>query len=221
MQTSTIIEIELKYQVREEALVRQLLSLREVGPYRVGEFSTDEIIDTYLDTPSQRFFIAQYAFRYRQDDTGGCVQLKSLGRTAGARHQRAELRAQTDHPTRPDVWPEGLARQLALEILDHETPVELFSIRQIRHTAPLIAADQRRVACVSIDEVTWVLPQSEHRAWELEVELLEAGREEDLRIIQSHLATLGGLQPAHSSKFERGLRLLRGSSQPKQMDVHV
>lgn len=135
-------------------------------------------------------------------------------------HQRAEYEVPIEQDD-PTTWPESHARDLVLQLSDGRPLYELFSLSQERHLYLLYDDGPectRRVAELSLDMVMLVIkgqkedqPGEKPRPYyELEIELLEQGRESDLRVLAGDLRTLWGLRPEPRSKFERGLALTSG-----------
>jgi inorganic triphosphatase YgiF len=92
---------------------------------------------------------------------------------------------------------------------------ELFSLDQERHLRLIL--DEGRPGSqpmgeLSLDIVKPVLPNAPSY-YELEVELLDPGLEQELRRLATLFRNQWGLQPVLQSKFERGLEAL--SENPK------
>ena len=204
---TTKVENEIKYRITDSSLVQELLATKRLGTCEIAGFQTRHHHDTYLDTPDRAFMAKGYAYRYRRTATRGIVQMKSLNKSSGRVYRRIELWAETDHPTEPQTWLSGPAKDLALEILQGRTLQPLFEIRQLRHFADLVH-DGVVVSEISIDEVVWLAGERERRDWELEIELADACSETLMRSINDALVRTGKLIPQNQSKFERGLALL-------------
>ena len=201
------LEVELKFRVPDEEVAGRLLEMRQLGPFQVGAFETRQVRDIYFDTASRAFAHAGYAYRYRQSKGRGEVCFKAMTSASGNLHRRAEIILHTNSPTTPANWPQHPARDLALRILDDDTPVTLFEVRQVRRVAPLFLGDLI-AAELSIDEVTWQAGEQTLYAWELEVEILKHEDEAALYAVNAELVESWSLQPELQSKFERGLQLL-------------
>ena len=200
-------EIELKYSL-DEAAAREIMQQPRLGPFTVGQFSTNEITDIYFDTPDRRLARAGFALRFRRKGEKRVLQVKSLTPATGAWHARRELAIPTDMPTPPTRWPDTSEAAFLREIIGDQPVQPLFTLHQIRHEAPVLDEQGNAFALLSVDEVQWQAEEKEARAWELEAELLEGGDEARLRTLQQALTTLPGLTPQAESKYERGLKLI-------------
>jgi len=201
-------EIELKYRLDDD-LARQLLTQRRLAGYALTPFETKRVVDVYYDTPDGRVARAGYALRFRRKNGKTALQLKSLTPASGAWHQRRELHIPTDRPTEPDRWPDTPEARALREILGDEPLQPLFTIHQQRHEARVLDESETPFALLSLDQVRWQAGQQEERAWELEIELLPEGNEQLLRALAGALQSATGLHPQATSKYERGLALLR------------
>ena len=135
--------------------------------------------------------------------------LKSLGGAVGALHRRLELEAALGGPLEdgrlPHV-PDGPLRE-ALDRLVGDAPLrELTRLRQYR--TPRVAFDGARlVGVLSYDVVAHEAASGLHVSNEVEVELADSGREEDLFRLDPVLRARG-LEPTSRSKFERAIMRL-------------
>ncbi|MBX7235465.1 MAG: CHAD domain-containing protein [Caldilineales bacterium] len=202
------LETEWKYTVPTGETAARLREAGRLGPFALGEYETRPVEDAYYDAAGL-LLAAGYACRYRQTETGGGIELKSLAPADGHLHRRSELHAATDQPTHPSAWPDGPARQLALAVVGEQALQRLFTIRQTRRMAPLLA-EGAVIAQVSLDEVEWLVGQARETGWEFEIELSESA---DLSALDRLLVEEWGLRPESSSKFERGLRLAQAGEQ--------
>jgi CHAD domain-containing protein len=196
------LETEWKYTIPTGETAARLRQAGRLGPFTLGDYETRQVEDSYYDA-GRALFGAGYACRYRQSEKGGRIELKSLAPAAGHLHQRSELHALADQPTHPSAWPDSPARALALEIVGDRELQHLFTIRQTRSVAPLLA-EGAAIAQVSLDEVEWLVGETRGTGWEFEIELSE---DVDLSDLNRLLVDEWGLRPETSSKFERGLRL--------------
>jgi inorganic triphosphatase YgiF len=201
------VEIELKYSL-DEAVARQLLTLRRLGAYALTPFDVKTVIDVYYDTSDRSIARTGYALRFRRKGDNASLQLKSLSPAAGSWHRRRELHISTPHPTEPERWPDTPEADFLREILGQRSLQSLFTIHQQRHEARVLDAAGAPLALLSLDEVRWQAGKREQRAWELEIELLPQGNEALLQALAEALRAMPGLHPQARSKYERGMALL-------------
>ncbi len=201
------LEIELKYSLGED-LAQRILSQRSLAGRALTPFVTKTVTDIYFDTPDARVARAGYALRFRRKGDKASLQLKSLTPATGAWHRRRELHIVTEHPTRPQRWPDTPAARLLREIVAEQPLRPLFTIHQQRHEARVLDETGLPFALLSLDEVRWQADEKERRAWELEIELLPQGDEASLRKLAAALQATPGLHPQAVSKYERGMILV-------------
>ncbi len=198
-------EIEAKFAIPDEPTFRRLLEVGELGPFRLEVGPTQEVYDRYRDTLERDILRGNYACRLRLKGEKRIVTLKGLGGAEGAIHQRAEyevILTDTDKGDGPLDWPPGPARDLALRLGQGAPLHDLFALRQVRHIRTLYD-HARVVAELSLDRVENT--SLDQIYFELEAELLPAGRLEDLRVLCDEVQERWGLLPEPRSKFERGL----------------
>jgi len=202
-------EIEAKFAVPDIPTFRRLLAAESLAGMRLLPGPTREIHDRYLDTPARAVRRSGYACRLRQRGDKRLVTFKGLGSAEGAIHQRAEheVTLPPGATMDPATWPNGPARDLAVQLC-HDQPLEpLFDLYQTRHIRTL-ADGGRAVAEVSLDSVR----RAGESYLELEVELALAGTLDDLRRVVDELTAAWGLAPEPRSKFERALATLSDES---------
>lgn len=214
-------EIEAKFIIPDEAAFERLLAAEKLADLIAGPVHVHQVFDRYLDTADRAFLRAGFACRIRQIDHQHLITLKSLTPATSAVHQRTELEVvvQPELAAQITHWPVSEARSFALQISDGQPLQPLFQVRQERHIRHLHAADgQREVIELSLDRV-WLagppgLPTLGGKGareavtfFELEAELLPAGRMEELLTLVETLQAAWQLMPEPRSKFERGLAL--------------
>jgi CHAD domain-containing protein len=124
-------------------------------------------------------------------------------------HHRAEYEVPVDYDD-PTTWPESRVRDLALQLSGGRQLHELFSLDQERHLRVFYAdgpQGPRQVAELSLDVVRPGHSRSQ-LYYELELELLDQGKEADLQVLTVDLKEIWGLRPMPRSKFERSLDLV-------------
>jgi CHAD domain-containing protein len=204
------LEVEAKFRIPDEQTFQQLLEVISLAGFRLGDGTTTELYDRYLDTASGSFFAGGYACRIRRQNGRTLATLKGLGGASGAIHHRAETEVELPEPLPPRDWPPGPARELALSLHADEPLIPLFDLRETR-TSRLLYDGDRAVAELSLDRVYMLKAESPVATYlELEAELLADGRAEDLSRLVTELQEEWGLRPEPHSKFERALFLHRG-----------
>ncbi len=220
-------EIEAKWRVGDADTLQRLRSLERLACFDVGLCRAHEVHDTYLDSPDRRMLAAGFACRRRQQGDALCITLKGLGGSDGAVHRRAELEMPL-LPGTPDetaqcasrhlcgeaaLWPAGPVREQVLECVADAPLVPLLKLDQTR-TERAVTRNGLPVAVLSLDHVRAAAGERQQEYWELEIELLPAGSEDDLAAMVAALRQDGGLTPEPRSKFERGLALVDAALLP-------
>jgi CHAD domain-containing protein len=230
-------EIEAKYIVLDQRTYTTLIRLREIADFRVEDGGTLDILDTYLDTPDHAIIAAGYACRRRRQDGETYLTIKSLSNPVmaadDALHRRIELEIAVDEgvESAPDQWPSSPLRELVLDVSGGQALVEILEIKQSRQVRYLLSSEGHAVAELDLDRVRIRGERtgsggtaSDHDTsvfafTELEIELMEAGSEADLKQVIAHLSRLEGLIAQPTSKFERGMAFFArgsGSSNPRR-----
>ena len=204
-------EVEAKFSIPDLVTFDRLRQLEEWVGYRLESAGVKRVHDRYLDTDDRAIMRAGYACRVRLKGQDCIATLKGLGGVDAASgiHHRAEYEVSVDQDD-PTAWPESRARDLALQLSGGRRLHELFALNQERHLYLLYAdgpQGPRRVAELSLDVVTPGQDRSQ-LYYELELELLDQGREADLQVLTSDLKEIWGFRPEPRSKFERGLDLV-------------
>ena len=209
-------EVETKYIAPRTPAFVALMQTPELAGYHLEPMPAVRVQDVYLDTALGDLLRQGYVFRVREQDDEVLATLKSLGGAEGALHKRLELEAALGGPIRGGrlpIIPEGQLRQLLDELIGQSPLEELTRLRQ--HRTPRVAFDGARlVGVLSLDVVAHEADGTLHVTNEVEVELAETGRVDDLYRLDPVLRQWG-LEPTARSKFERALlRQPRRSSQP-------
>ncbi len=209
-------EVELKYSLCSEQVLRQLLEVTGLGAFRLEPVETLEIRDRYLDTEDQALLKGGYACRLRREHESSpqkevvryLATVKGLGNASGAFHRRLEHEVVLPEPLPPPDWPSGPARDLVLAFSGERPLLPLFDITQERHRR-YVYDRERAMAVLTLDRVKFYGGQQVlGSALELEAELLPDGCRQDLEHLALELDRHEGLVPQPQSKFERGLALL-------------
>jgi len=200
-------EIEAKFSIPDADTFQRLEAVGQLAGFALSAGQTDQVRDTYLDTQERLILAAGYACRRRAQAEGLLITLKGLGGAKGPIHRREELETQMPTYRPPAEWPASPARDRVLELIGEAPLVSLFDLQQVR-SERLVSRDQRPVAQLSLDDVHLAADGRELSFFELEVELVPQGNEEDLAAIANCLQDKWSLEPEALSKFERALAFL-------------
>lgn len=202
-------EIEAKFRVPNRDAHRQLLRLSSIAGYTIARVGRVEVHDRYFDTSDGQLMAADYFCRLRTQPDKVVATLKGLGSSQDGVHRRAELEVTLPSLLLdPADWPESEARTLALDLTQGAPLQPLFELHQLRYKADLMDGS-RRVGEWSLDEVRAAVGKRPAFYYELEIELGPDGAESDLERVAQVLQGEHGLEPEPSSKFARGLEMLR------------
>jgi CHAD domain-containing protein len=204
-----VVEIEAKLAIPNRRTYRALLHVSSLASYALVPAGTERVHDAYFDTSGGGLLAGGFACRLRSTDGSLLLTLKGLGGAEGAVHRRAEHQMQLPAwDPDPAAWPEGPARDVALELAAGaplEPLVELFQRRVLAD----VMDGERRVAELSRDAVRTEAGGRPASYYELEAELADTGTEADLEAIVAELMSTWGLTPEPRSKFERALEKRR------------
>jgi inorganic triphosphatase YgiF len=160
--TSTPVEVELKYAVRDREVIEHLLDSDRLGELVVGPWSTVEVLDRYVDTADLRLETEGWNARLRTTEDRTSLDLKSLDDVAvepesnrrpqsGSLRRRIEWSGPATTSLDPTDWPESAARA-RLAALAGDAPIEeRFSLRQTRRERELRGTSGW--AILSLDDV--------------------------------------------------------------------
>jgi triphosphatase len=201
------IEKEAKFIVPDRRAYARIQEIENLAGFALTTGTTEDLLDSYLDTPGRDVRKAGYALRRREQQGKLLITLKSTTPSTGIIHSREEWEVVLSSDAEPAAWPAGEARSRALSILGNMKPAVLFQLRQRRFVRD--AQDgARRVAIVSLDEVSVEVIGRRQEYCELEVELASEGREAELLLMADWIRTRHELLPSAWSKFERVLDLV-------------
>ena len=176
-------EIEAKFRAPDADLLNRLGDATHLAGYPVFAGRTEQLSDTYLDTEQWQMLKAGYACRRRLVEDRTLITVKRVRSAENAAdaddavHRREELEVDLSVDAPPSEWPDSEARIRVLETIDGQPLVEKLSLSQNRSTRWVGTID-RPVAEISLDEVQ--LEPSGTVYHEVELELMEAGTEDDL-----------------------------------------
>ena len=199
-------EIEAKFAVPDEVTWQRLQIVTELAGYAIGPSEAKEVHDTFVDTPDRQIIRSGHVCRQREVAGQIVMTLKGSKTIEGAVHRREELEITLPHAMPIVQWPPAEIRYQLLALIGDVPLTPLFDQRQTRHVR-WVTQGQRRVAEMSVDQVRLSLSGQEQSYFEVEMELKNAGTEDDLAQLAAALQNEWGLQPEPRSKFARALAL--------------
>lgn len=199
-------EIEAKFTLSNRETFERLRALDRLCGYELSAPTVHEVHDTYFDTAERRVLAAGYTFRQRTSPHRVTITLKALTPSAQTVHRREECELTLTGDASVDDLPMGPLRERLQHLTRDSALTALVELHQKRHVRSLMQAE-RKVAELSLDEIVFILGNRRQAALELEIELGEQGKEEDLVNLTSCLQHEWGLEPQPQSKFERALAL--------------
>ena len=202
MEPEPRIEVELRYRIMDRKSFLELERLETVGEYRLRPAGERQMTDAYLDTPEQDLLVLGYALRIRTEGKRKLLTLKSLTPPRDALHKRQELETEVQGED-PRQWPAAAATSFLLPRLKGRALETLCRVYQRRQRS-LVSLGGREVFELSLDEVGF-RPHGPAALFELEVERIGEGSEEDLLCFGRLLEERFILQPEPRSKFELAL----------------
>jgi CHAD domain-containing protein len=213
-------EIEAKLTIPNVKTFQHLQAVGQLAGYQLSAGQAKQVHDIYLDTQERLILVAGYACRRREGREGTLITVKGLGGAEGAVHRREELEIQIPTPggQPPDEWPTGATRDKVLELIGGAPLLPLFDLQQERFER-LVSQGERPVAELSLDSVHLAAGGRELSFFELEVELISQGTEEDLAAIVACLRNEWKLEPETRSKFERALAFLETTPASQEFEL--
>lgn len=198
-------EVEAKFRVPDAALLERLAAAARLVGYDLEASVARSDEDVFLDTADGKLLAAGFYLRRRQNADGVRFALKEIAAAHDdgvLRREEHELRAAADVPV-PE-WPRGPLRRRVHGIVGDEELVPLLKLEQQRRTRR-VGLEGRAVAELSLDVVAARAGSRARRWYEVELELLPGGTEDDLVVLREALRDVWGLVPETRSKFERAL----------------
>jgi inorganic triphosphatase YgiF len=187
------IETEARFIVDDRVGFLALQDLSSLGAFSLRALETREVRDVYMDTKDRRYLQAGYACRLREIDSELFLTIKSI---------ESAVEERMDDPARaarPELWPEGEARDLAQRISRGTILGTLCEFRQLRWKRE-VRRDGRLLFELSIDEVH--LPRV---LYCVEIELREDGNAEQLMEFVKLLKKAVPLKADKASKLAHAL----------------
>lgn len=197
-------EVEAKFKVPDAEVFRELQDLTQLEHFNLGAPQALTVEDTYLDTEERHLWRGGYALRRRLEGRGILMTLKALEGGAPPIWHREELEILLLNEKPPVYWPTSEIRSRLLDLTESAPLEPLFSLQQKRIVRPVLE-EKRRIAILSLDEVSMAQRSQREHFLALEVELVAEGAGEALEHLVALLAERWQLQPATESKFERAL----------------
>ncbi len=199
-------EIEAKFSVPDEDTWLKLQTINTLAGYTLSAGTTKHVHDTFVDTPDQLILASRQVCRQREVDGRIVMTLKSDHQVEGAVHRREEWEVTLPHALPIEQWPPSVIRERLLGLVGRTALVPLFDQHQTRIVRWVTQAD-RVVAEMSVDRVDLSIKGYTQHYFEVEIELKDAGAEEDLAALIACLSSEWGLAPEPRSKFSRALAL--------------
>jgi inorganic triphosphatase YgiF len=195
------VETEAKFIVTDRMAFLSLRDSKSMGKYVLRHMGAVEARDTYLDTKDRRLMHAGFACRLRELTPEYFITLKSVSSREGDIHTRTEYEERISdpgHAVRPELWPDGPAREAVTRI---GRGVVLGAIAEIRQTRwkREVSASGLPLFELSLDEVR--LPGL---LFCVEVELT-AGTKEELGEFIAVMRNIAPLKADPKSKLEHAL----------------
>jgi triphosphatase len=216
--SGSALEVELKFAIRDAAVLEKLLDGDRVGGLVAGPWRIVDLVDRYLDTADGAVARGGYAARLRTSAGATTIELKTLDDVAGdgdasGGHEvrrRRELSGPADANTEPATWPESDARSELLALAGDAPVNERFALHQRRRERDLRGTEGWAV--LSLDDVAVLQGRSElGRFAALEVEL-RGGAERLLYDFADVLERSGAVGQAPTSKLAAAEMLLTAAS---------
>jgi CHAD domain-containing protein len=207
-------EIESRYVIPDEVLLRRLLRARQLGPFTLHPQGRVKTVDRYLDTKGQALRHQGWACRLRREGEAWLLTLKGPREAAGVIAVRPELEislpARNEDVTR---WPAGALRDQVRALTSGLPLQRLVVLRQTRHRLALHAGE-RAIGELSLDVVRIAAKGRREQYLMLECELGQDGQPEDLLQLDAILTRDYFLLPEEHSKLQRALEYLELGTAP-------
>lgn len=205
---SDFMELEAKFNVSDEQVFGDLLSMESLGPFRLAPDPTlEEQRNTYFDAPDGRLRAGRYGLRIRDLGDRRIATLKSASSASEGVYERDEWEVELGSDDRPEAWPPSEARERTLALLDGAPLRPTLSIRTTRRHIYALRAESR-VAELSLDAGQISAGGQTEPFRELEIELLPGAERADFDELVGLLRARLPLAPENRSKLARGLALL-------------
>jgi len=207
-------EIEAKFAIHDSLTTIRLGEITKLGNYSLTEGRRVILSDTYMDTDDRALFQSGYSCRLRKKNEDLFITVKSLTSPDGVIHRRVEHEfpiSVGDDPTNLSLWMRKKPRDLVSKIIGTAQLRTLFVLHQVR-LLRFLRKNDMSIAEMDIDHVIVRTDLYEQEYYELEIELLKNGTEEDLNTVSEELMNTWHLEPENSSKYQRGLQFVENST---------
>ncbi len=206
-------EIELKYNIDDEETAEKLWLDDTLSAWE-EEDSREKVVmkSAYFDTEDMILSKNDIAFRVRKEGNRFIASLKWGGKSEGALFHRGELNVPVDDEAcflRPskELFKESDIGQHVIELVGDQMLTCIIEMDFIRRRFRVDHMDN--IMEISIDQGEIVTDSGKEAISEIEIELF-SGDENVLKEVGDELAEKYNLKAGLSSKFARGLALMRG-----------
>lgn len=202
------VEVEAKFAITGALKPAQIRAL-SLSPYTLRDAGVERHTDVLLDTSSRAITGTQHALRIRTIGDRRILTLKGPNQGAEGVHEREELERPLDGPLSydPRDWPEEIARR-TLALTGGE-PLDTLLNVQVERRLWVVRRSGRVIGELALDCGEIIAAGRHEPLHELELELKDAGKRDDLDTLSAALEKALPLAPESRSKLERGLALLR------------
>jgi CHAD domain-containing protein len=206
------VEVEAKFKAPTAEVLQVLGKIPELAGLPLAGGVRAEVTDTYFDTEQWLILAGGFYCRARRLNGRTLITLKQVDGGGEVIHRREEYEVELAEFVQPYYWPEGPARRRVLALVGARPLRGMLELRQVR-TTRLIGDPEHPLAELSLDVVSMgdgtESPDGVVTFYEVEVELKEAGSEEDLSVLAGELCREWSLEPETRSKFQRALDVIR------------
>lgn len=198
------VETEVKLAVPDSRTLARLRRLREIPGFTVREAHEVRLTDTFKDTVEFRLLRAGLALRERRAGDRWLITVKGVVNADARFHRREEVEQDSAGPIGEFVDPSSPVGRRIAPILEGEPLSTLFSFSQIRVSRP-IERRGRRIADLSLDEITMSSDQRSAEFFEVEIEAASERGVKSLPGIGRWFADAFALPTVRRTKFERAV----------------
>lgn len=205
-------ELELKFALPGAAVFDVLERLPNLGPFVIRPRKSPELQENrYFDTPSKHLRNGRHGFRVRLIGTSE-KKRQAIATLKGPTTliRGAQSRTEFEQPFKgecPEDIPEGLLLQNLRELTQGEKLEPTLVIKTKRHLFDVLRGSVKIVE-MAYDQSEIMAGGRKASFRELELELLEDGKPDDLDTLAALLRERVALDPETRPKLERGLALL-------------